>query len=95
MFNYVTQRSCYLVTIILTATTCPRTDSIDLTGDLSISFRVTSAEAGGLAITCAAFSISDGTVMGPILDTLDLDVIVMELSALIIVLNSMADFPCS
>ena len=56
--------------------------SIDFTGDLSTSFKVTSAEAGGLTISLATLSISVDTVTGPILDTLHFDVSVIALSAL-------------
>lgn len=72
--NYVRK----LIKLLLTATTCPLVDMV-FTCDFSTSISGDPGDVGGTANSSAVLSCSADTLTGPVLHTLDLLVMVMEL----------------
>lgn len=78
--NYVRK----LIKLLLTATTCPLVDIMVFTCDFSTSISGDPGDVGGTANSSAVLSCSADTLTGPVLHTLYLLVMVMELFGLTI-----------
>lgn len=87
--NYVRK----LIKLLLTATTCPLVDIMVFTYDFSTSISGDPGDVGGTANSNAVLSCSADTLTGPVLHTLDLLVMVMELFGLTIMFMNIIVVP--